>query len=263
MRTLRAQSEELQMKINVTNDCAYSKIKPAFLPIVDQGIKAYQNAIQNNNIINIRLMGSVPRGDAREIHSDIDFVVICRHKLSLEEDSKIQHYATLLSSKNKQVRKVDLEYETIGEINPAREFVFITDSISLYGDDIYNTKGSYEIEAKQLAENNTPNLDRLLSDYRDGIHRVKTNDEIIQFSRWIGKDILKALRYRLIVEKNIYEKAAIGIHFELCKNYPDDKSTFDNLLDAYMYPTNDVIELNNILNKVEAIKEMYTTRKIA
>ncbi len=250
------------MKITIANESAFSKIKESFLPIIDQAIKAYLESIQNNNIINIRLMGSVPRGDAREIHSDIDFVAICKYKLSADEDSKIQQYAALLSSKNKQVRKVDLECETIGDIHPAREFVFITDSISLYGNDMY-TKSVYEIEAKQLAENNTPDLDKLLINYRNGIHTVKTNDEIIQFSRWIGKDILKALRYRLIVEKNIYEKTVKGIHFELCKNYPDDKSIFDSLLDAYMYPKNDVDKLNNILDKVEEIKEVYKRKEIA
>ena len=250
------------MKITVTNECAFSKIKEAFLPIIDQAIKAYLESIQNNNIINIRIMGSVPRGDAREVHSDIDFVAICKNNLSVDEISRIQQCATLLSSKNKQVRKVDLEYETIGDIHPAKEFVFITDSISLYGNDIY-TKSLYEIEAKQLAENNTPNLDKLLTNYRDGIHTAETDDEIIQFSRWIGKDILKALRYRLIVEKNIYEKTAIGIHFELCKNYPEDKSIFDSLLDAYVYPTNDVDKLKNILDKVEEIKVMYKIKEIA
>jgi len=256
MRTLRAQSKELQMKITVANECVYSKIKETFLPIIDQAIKAYLESIQNNNIINIRLMGSVPRGDAREIHSDIDFVAICKYKLSTDEKSRIQQFEVLLSSKNKQVRKVDLEFETIGDIYPAREFVFITDSISLYGKDLYK-KPNYEIEAKQLAKNNTPNLEKLLINYRGGIHTVKTNDEIIQFSRWIGKDILKALRYRLIVEKNIYEKTAIGIHFELCKNYPEDKDIFDSLLDVYLYSTNDVEKLNSILDNVEVIKEIY------
>jgi len=250
------------MKITITNECAYSKIKEAFLPIIDQAIKAYLESIQNNKIINIRLMGSVPRGNAREIHSDIDFVAICKNKLSTNENSRIKQFEVLLSNKNKQVRKVDLEYETIGDIHPAREFVFITDSISLYGKNLY-TKRNYEIEARQLAENNTPNLDKLLLNYRDGINTVKTNDEITQFSRWIGKDILKALRYRLIVEKNIYEKTVTGIHFELCKNYPDDKSIFDSLLEAYMYPIIDVEKLNSILDNVEVIKEIYKVKEIA
>jgi len=250
------------MKIKVVNDCALDKVAKVFLPILEEAEKAYFKSISNTKIVNIRLMGSVPRGDARQQHSDIDFVVICNSELSNCEVANIKQCTIELSNKYDQVRKVDLEYENLDQISEGRRFVFITDSISIFGNDIY-TKKEYEVDSDDLVKNNTPDLEYLVERYRTGMHEAKNDDEIVQFSRWIGKDILKSFRYRLIVEKNIYEKTAKKIHSQLCNYYPNDKSVFDKLLEAYLDPKHELSELDTILDEVERIKDMYTRRESA
>jgi len=242
--------------MHITRDCAFSKISEQFLPLIDQALRAYLESIQETKLLNIRLMGSVPRGEARPFHSDIDFVALCKNPLSENEKSGLNARAKLLSEKNTIVRKMDLEYEISGNMYPGREFIFITDSISLWGEDAY-TETDYEIDPQDLANLITPNLDWLLDSYRKALDEKDTNLDRIQYSRWIGKDILKALRYRLIIEKQIYEKSPRNIHKELSVHYPQEKAVFDELLEAYHNPHNDPSKLRAILKAVEKIKDPY------
>lgn len=236
------------MKITITNERSPDLVSAAFCPIIPEALKAYRDSLSGADIVNIRLMGSVPRGDAREIHSDIDFVCICRTAPEKKALDALQLGADALTKRYKFVRKVDLEFELQGKIPASREFIFRTDSISVFGDDPYPPE-ELVIDSLELAEKITPGLERLITRYRDGVQNARSGDELILFSRWIGKDILKSLRYRLIVEQGIYERSPVKIHAQLVRHYPEDRELFDALLNAYLAPGADAEALEALLSE--------------
>lgn len=244
------------MKIVVDNDCQISKVDEVYFPIIPEAIAAYLDVISAANIKDIRLMGSVPRGEARLVHSDIDFVAICTRTFSEDELIQLSESARSLSAQFAQVRKVDLEIECIGNICKAREFIFQTDSISVYGESLFSGN-PIEIESTEIAKTNTPDIDYLIATYQEGVRYSKSLEETIQFSRWIGKDILKSMRRKLLVEKSIYAKSPREIHRQLVLNFSKHTVLFDNLLSAYLDPISDGKTLNALLSEVEKVKKDF------
>jgi len=244
------------MKILVTNDCFFDKISQSFLPIIQEAIEIYLDVLTAKTVKDIRLMGSVPRGDARLYHSDIDFVAICTRSILENESRQIIERAAVLSAVYKHVRKVDLELEVLGRIGRARDFIFRTDSISIYGENQYS-RDPIEIEATEIAETITPDIEFLISEYREGLRCAKSPEERVQFSRWIGKDILKSMRRKLLVEKSVYAKSPKEITRNLRGYFPEYTAIFTTLLSAYIDPTSDSSILNCILNEVEKLKTNF------
>lgn len=244
------------MIIVVSNNCCVSKISQPFLPIIREVVAAYLEILTAATVKDIRLMGSVPRGDARLFHSDIDFAAICTRAMSKGESCQISECAAILSRAHKQVRKVDLETEVLGQIHRTREFIFRTDSVSIYGESQYPTN-NVEIDATELADTTTPNIEFLLSEYGEGLRSAASREERAQLSRWIGKDILKGMRRRLLVEKSVYAKAPKDIHSLLVEHFPEHTAIFDDLLSAYMDPTSNESALYDLLLKVEKVRSEF------
>ena len=183
-------------------------------------------------------MGSVARGDARPRLSDIDFVAIIKELPSKDVQVSLIERARDLSSRHACVSKVDLEIEVLGQVDPSREFIFITDSLSLLGSDIYR-QGSVTIDAGLLARQNTPDLGHLLQIYKRGVTDSRTDKELLQYSLWIGKDLLKSFRARMLSDHGIYERTAERISAALTRLYPTESGTFAFLFRLYNEPTPD------------------------
>jgi len=243
------------MNIKITNESSYSNLSQDHKDICTLVIEKYKQ-ILSTNLYNIRLMGSVPRGNFRDFYSDIDFIAITHNSIQKSTITKLEETAQALSTNFPKIRKIDMEVLCKNGISDFRNLVFKTDSISIYSTDLY-TERFAEIDSKVLASCTTPNLTTLIDEYRTGINTTKDEKKLKQFSLWIGKDILKAFRKRLILEKGIYEVSAKKIHAALIENYKEDESVFNELLECYLNPLTDATELNKILDSVEGIKHKY------
>ena len=100
------------------------------------------------------------------------------------------------------MRQVDRDVEEEGKIEKGGESIFTSDSISIWGNEMFPEK---EMKPEKTARNNTPGLCFLLKKYKNGVLDCKNSEKTKQCSRWIGKDMKKSMRYRLLVEKNVYE----------------------------------------------------------
>ncbi len=254
---LKYYQEELSINIRVFNETRTSKIKTQYIPIIEHVIKGYIEIIGIDFINNIRLMGSVPRGDAIEFHSDIDFIAVTTAIIPERKQKALIDLALTIHTQFPVVSRIDLEVISMDCLGLGREFILRTDSISLYGDDIY-TCSFEDIDSNKLANNNTPNLNMLIMDYRNRISNSIDSEIIKKVSRWIGKDILKSLRQRLILEKGLYEKSIHKLYEGMTENFPDQKSIFNRLFDVYIKPTNDKVMLLKLLVDIEEIAEQYT-----
>lgn len=244
------------MEVVVQNECSKEKIESVYLPILEAAVSEYRKTIPEDTLVNIRLLGSVPRGDARRYHSDIDFVAICTRELAGQEAEAVTESSAVLSHRYSFIRTVDMEIETAGKITPGREFLFATDSLSIFGTDLY-PENSKTIGAIELARNNTPDIGFLVERYREGVLHAARETELLQYSRWIGKDILKSMRGRLIIEHGIYEKEAGKIAAQLGTHYPEDAAVFFELKELYIHPVPDAARMITVLDEVAGVQDRY------
>ncbi len=134
--------------------------------------------------------------------------------------------------------KVDIETETQGAVDPAREFIFRTDSISLHGTDLYPDH-ELHVDNRDLAKLITPSLDQILTGYARSL-TAATDPAVIRFmSRVTGKDTHKCFRAHLLLQRGIYERTIAEIRLQLVRYYPWHADLVDLLYGLYENPTTD------------------------
>jgi predicted nucleotidyltransferase len=203
----------LEEELTIVNECHLDLVAEPYRPILEDAIQAYMQIVAEN-AIDVRLVGSVPRGRARLGESDIDFVAICSTLPTGRVQDLLRDESSRLASIHPFVINVDLEVEAEGTVDPARRFIFITDSISIYGRDMYPQK-EFKILKTDLAKMCSPPLDDLVRTYDDDLAGSPTPDQVRLVSRWAGKDLLKHFRWFLIEEHGVYEQTIADIKDKL------------------------------------------------
>ncbi len=222
------------MYITIDNDCRLDAVGQGYRPIIADAVTAYIAAL-DGSLASILLMGSVARGEATPGLSDI-FVALTTARPTPTQLGKVNLEQTSLSTKYHSVSRVDLETEVVGEIDPAREFIFRTDSVCVWGRDFYPEK-AVTISSDILAQQNTADLATLLSSYGTGVREARGRKDLQRWSRWTGKDMLKSLRKHLIEQRGIYEKSTSRIYQKLVEYFPRERKTFRTQLRLYAHPT--------------------------
>ena len=137
------------------------------------------------------------------------------------------------------------------------ELILRTDSISIYGSDIY-TVDKYSILNTELANLWNPNLDLILKEYREELLSGKlSNEEIKKYSRFTGKDIMKCLQRKILLEYGVWERSVCNMYNSLKEHMPEYSSLYDSLWDLYWLPTDDIERIILVIKQTELIKERY------
>ena len=126
----------METLITIGNECSLDKVGEDYAPIIEDAVGAYQRNL-DKVLLSVRLMGSVPRGDAIFGVSDIDFVALASMNPGADQRNMLAAEAKRLTAKYLCVSHVDLEIEIKGRISAAREFIFRSDSICVWGIDAY------------------------------------------------------------------------------------------------------------------------------
>jgi predicted nucleotidyltransferase len=226
-----------EMTIIVHNRCRLEYVNALFLPILHDAINAYAEFL-SEILMDVRLMGSVARGNAIPGQSDIDFVGITKCNATVNQRDAISRMACMLTERYGCARKVDLEIETFGEIDPARVFIFKTDSISIHGNSLYSDD-NVEITNTLLAKQNTPAIAPILTTYAKAVQDASDPKRIEQYSIWTGKDLLKCFRKYLILKYGIYESSIHSIYEQLITHFSQGTTLFKKLYELYSAPTVD------------------------
>jgi hypothetical protein len=149
--------------------------------------------------------------------------------------SMLEAESKRLTAKYPCVGRVDLEIEIKGRVTTAREFIFRSDSICVWGEDTY-VKTDIRMSNVALAKLITPDFDKLLSGYRQRLKNPIQAEELGQLSRSVGKDILKCFRRFLVLKLALYKKSAVDIHDQLVSYFPQETDTFDRLIAIHEQP---------------------------
>ena len=240
----------METSVTIPNECSIAKVSSDHEPIVRAAIETYRRGF-DKLLVSVRLLGSAARGEGAPGSSDIDFVGLVSMNPDAYQREVIAVAARKLTLTYPCVSRVDLETEIKGRVSAAREFIFRTDSVCVWGADDY-TAGEVTISATSLARLTTPDLDKLAAGYWQQLKGPINGEELGRFGRSVGKDVLKCFRKFLVLRFGIYRKSATDIHTQLVMYFPNDKETFDCLLRLYERPVERREELLRIVKMAQA-----------
>ena len=245
----------METEMSIPNDCSIEKVASVYAPIINDAIGAYRRNL-DKLLLSVRLMGSVPRGEATIGVSDIDFVALTSMNSEADHRSMLAAESERLTANYPCVCRVDLEIEIKGRVTKARDFTFRSDSICVWGDDTY-IKNEIIISNIALAKLVTPDFDKLLSGYRQRLKNPIQAEELGHLCRSVGKDALKCFRSFLILKYAQYRKGSIDIHDQLVSYFPQETDTFDRLLGIHEQPIQKREDLLDVLRSAtESFKRM-------
>lgn len=238
----------MESQVTVENQCHVSHIDAVFQPIIEDAVAVYQS-IFGAAIVNIRLMGSVARGEDCS-RSDIDFIAVLDRDLASEELQQLESEEAAMRGRHPVVNRVDLEAVPANGLHDFRRFVFATDSLSLFGTDLYTTP-SQIWDRTELMHLVTPDLPELVRSYRNAVESTDEGDvERLRFySRIIGKDFLKCYRRVALERGGAYERNIGRIYQQLLHYLPERRLLLDELYDFYSHPGDDKQRLLQVLDE--------------
>lgn len=240
MQQVSWDSDGMTDDVRVLNQCARERIDVRFLPLIEEA-RAGMVACCGDGVREIRLQGSIARGDARLGHADLDMIALTEGPPPAAYDRCLRELAATLGADTSLVSRLDLEAVDRSTLAPFRQFALSSDSLCIHGLDSL-TAPVQEITRTALARLVTPNPDTMLPDYLAWVEELDTADDTERrhASRIIGKDLLRVLRGVLLLRGASYEVSIPGIAAQ-AKDFSLEMARAAPLLfQLYAEPTVDV-----------------------
>ena len=235
--------------LRIKNSCTLEAIDAAYSPLIQAAIAAY-HAVFPQEIEEIRLMGSVARGEAIPEVSDIDFLALVREEPSEDAQAALQYRAAALGRTFPIVSLVDLGISCRDNLHPTQHFILTSDSLAVAGIDRLTLREQL-VTRDELIRLVTPSMSQLLPEYRVAVAQLAPDDvERLRFySRIIGKDLLKCLRGIILRCGATYERNISAIAAQALAHFPEHAATITLLHRCYLAPTNDQTVLLEALTR--------------
>jgi predicted nucleotidyltransferase len=225
--------------LRIENTCTLAAIRPTYAPLIRAAVAAY-HAIFTDQVEEVRLMGSVARGEAMPGRSDIDFLALVREVPTDAARAALNRHAMLLGRTYPIVSLVDLEVSRLEDLYPVQRFILTSDSIAVAGDDRLTLR-SQTVSREALIRLVTPSMSSILSDYHTTVTHLDPGDgdQLRFYSRIIGKDLLKCLRGVILRRGDTYERNIGAIAAQALAHFPEHSMTIAMLYQCYSAPTSD------------------------
>jgi hypothetical protein len=240
----------IDTEITVSNECSIDKVSADCKPIVQAALECYRRDL-DKLLVSVRLLGSAARGEGVPGVSDIGFVGLVSMSPDAYQRDKMATDSKRLTRNHQCVSLVGLEIEIKGRVQPLREFIFQTDSVCIWGSDVYSATEK-TMAKSSLAKLTTPDFSKLMSGYRQRLKGSLNGQELGQFGRSVGKEILRCFRKYLVLRLGVYRKSTTDIHNQLVTYFPDKSETFNCLLRLYEQAVERKEELLEILKMAQA-----------
>jgi hypothetical protein len=241
----------METQITIANDCSLDRVGRDYSTIIEDAVGAYRRNL-DKLLLSVRLMGSVPRGEATFGSSDINFVGLVAMNPRVDQRNMLASESKRLTGKYSCVSDVRLEIEINGRVAAARAFIFRSDSICVWGDDAY-LKTESRMTNVALSKLVTPDFMQLQSSYRQRLKAPIHGEELGRLCRSVSKDVLKCFRKYLILKLAVYRKGTADIHDQLVTYFPQEIDTFDRLLKIREQP----VEREDLLDILRGASESF------
>ena len=248
-QSYRRPSWHYDESVIVPNRCSFAKVALLFQPLLDEAVIAYQQ-IFNHDLVSIRLLGSVARGEAIPGESDIDFMALLQAPASARAAEALQEAAEDLLQLHAVVSRVDLDAIHRDALQEVQHFILGNDSLLLYGkDDVAH--GQQTMNRSHLISLVTLSAADLIRSYRTTVERLDDPDGVRRLSRVTGKDLLKCLRGVALARGAAYENRIEAIYHQVVAFVPEQRDLAEELYTCYRLPTSDKNQLRGILALAE------------
>ena len=220
----------------VRNTCAWGKLDRRYLPLIEAVLAIYR-ALFGADLLNVRLLGSVARGEAIPGTSDIDFLALARRPPRPAELEHLARQELELRRTYPVVEGVDLEAEWLDTLSAFRRFVLSSDSLSLFGVDQLTRRRQY-VDRAELARLVTPDWHALIGGYRACVVALDASERerLARYARVIGKDLLRCLRQVALLRGGPYDTSIEAIYEHVSALAPEHRSLAEALYGLYRRP---------------------------
>jgi predicted nucleotidyltransferase len=235
----------------VVNRCHPSLIDDQFQPLIDAAIAACLETLPG--IVDVRLQGSVARGEAIQGQSDIDFMALVAERPDEDARAQLQDHAARLSRRHAVVSRVELDVAAGSDLIPFQLLALASDSLSVYGTDTLTVREQW-VDRVELSRLVTPDAGSLLVDYREFVEESRqSGNEAMRFcSRIVGKDLLKCARALVLLRGGAYEVAIDRISAQIHDVVPELAPLAERLYRLYSTPVTDADVVIEVLGEASA-----------
>jgi predicted nucleotidyltransferase len=236
--SLHASDRPISVTLSIRNRCDVALIDARFKPLIDEAITAYGETF-GDRVRDLRLQGSVARGEAEIGLSDLDVMALLTEEPPQDDLEKLAGRAEELGHRYPMVSRVELDAVDIDQLTQFQRFVLSSDSLSVAGTDRL-TRRSQRRNRRALAKLVTPDAALLIDDYRALMQEVAADPEATRFyGRIVAKDILKCMRSVVLHRGGTYEASAARLPDQVSQWVPELAGLADRLGAIYLRPSAD------------------------
>jgi predicted nucleotidyltransferase len=217
-----------------------SEIQSEYQPVVEKTIEIIINHLKDN-LDSIYLRGSVAKGYAQPIISDIDFIVITKNKNSTEEESLQKILDELIATHFQWIQRIEILFYELTKISRINEFWLKVHSSFLYGTNRLDAIKPFkitDIEAKAHSNELKSSMEKFINDIKSGKKR--------SFS-WAFKRIIRTGFETVMIIENCYSRDLYLNYEVFAKHFPEKKEAMYKALDFVVNPNDNLIENLEIL----------------
>lgn len=241
----------IEIMIVLQNKSDTKKINHSYINIINDAVEIFKETY-SHDILEIRLQGSVSRGEEIENVSDLDLLCILKGNNSPIKKDKIIEAEKTLSEKLNNLTGIDLDVTNEKFLEDHYDYWLIvcTDSVSIYGSDKYYRE-NVQIEGSELAKLWNPNSQFLVNKYRKKLTETEDIVEIKKICKLVGKDLLKSFRPELMKKYEIFNKTIQQTCNDLCEKNREKEKQYLLLLDLYLNQRADKEHIQKVLGIIE------------
>jgi len=216
----------------IVSDVSKDKINNVYVPCIRQSVDSLKNLFPKQ-LHSVYVYGSVARGEAIALKSDLDLIALFDGKLSAVNIAELKNLARELSQKYRfMVRDVGIAvayYDYTVDPSNYYENAFLKElCICVYGEDLGERFGPYKLTSEIAIRFNgdiCESLNRTLNKFK-----TASNEEIKIISQGFARKLIRTFYSMVMVRSQIWttrlhEQSEVFIH-----HFPEKKSIILTLL---------------------------------
>lgn len=222
----------------IVSDVSIDKIDSIYLPCIQESVNSLKNLFPLQ-LHSVYIYGSVPRGDAKPIHSDLDLIALFSKKLSSDEVDRLKTLTSELTNKYiNLVRDIGIamaDYDYTIDPSNYYENAFLREiSVCVYGEDLGERFGPYKLTSEIPIKFN--------GDICKSLHRtlnrldIPSDEAFRTYTQGFARKLIRTYYSMVMVRSQIWstrlhEQAEVFIHY-----FPDKESIVHTLLNWIDHP---------------------------
>lgn len=240
---------------NITNDAHHNLIDPIFYPIISAVKQKYLEKL-GDKIHSIYLTGSISRGLAIALESDLDVFAVLNRDIQIEHEHAIKLASISILNEYPVVSDVQMEIWPWDYVFPENNqktftigsFIIKTHSVCIHGNNLANIISNFKL-SKQIA---LDDIVQIKSDIEEALFEVRKDSSPVNIRYWCKRIMKNIVRtgFSLVMNKeHCFTRDLSLSSVTFSKYYPDQKEHMNKALSLIHNPTSSVDELRIFLSQ--------------